>query len=116
MRAMRAESFNGYKGLKLVDLPKPAVTEGEVLVRITAAGGPPPHHTNFSRPIFRSEGALFLGDERRGGGGGGGGVGAGTLAWRGWGVKFGGGRGGGLGGKKPLQHWVFPGAVRQPLM
>jgi hypothetical protein len=26
MRAMRAETFNGYKELKLVDLPKPAVT------------------------------------------------------------------------------------------
>jgi NADPH2:quinone reductase len=31
MRAMRAESFNGYKELKLVDLPKPAVTDGKVL-------------------------------------------------------------------------------------
>ena len=37
MRAMRAEQFSGYGALKLVDLPKPAVTEGKVLVRITAA-------------------------------------------------------------------------------
>jgi NADPH2:quinone reductase len=26
MRAMRAETFSGYEGLKLIDLPKPAVT------------------------------------------------------------------------------------------
>jgi NADPH:quinone reductase-like Zn-dependent oxidoreductase len=32
MRAMRAEQFSGYEGLKLVDLPKPAVTDGKVLV------------------------------------------------------------------------------------
>jgi NADPH2:quinone reductase len=38
MRAMRAEQFSGYEGLKLVELPKPAVTDGKVLVRITAAG------------------------------------------------------------------------------
>ena len=38
MRAMRAETFSGYQGLKLIELPKPAVTEGKVLVRMTAAG------------------------------------------------------------------------------
>jgi NADPH2:quinone reductase len=37
MRAMRAEDFSGYKGLKLVDLPKPAGTDGKVLLRIAAA-------------------------------------------------------------------------------
>jgi len=35
MRAMRAETFKGYKELKLVDLPKPAATDGKVLVRMT---------------------------------------------------------------------------------
>jgi len=32
MRAMRAEEFSGYKGLKLVDLPKPAVSAGKCTV------------------------------------------------------------------------------------
>jgi NADPH2:quinone reductase len=41
MHAMRAEEFSGYKGLKLVDLPKPAGTDGKVLLRITAAGVTP---------------------------------------------------------------------------
>jgi len=36
MRAMRAESFTGYEGLKLVDLPKPVVPDGRVLLRMTA--------------------------------------------------------------------------------
>ena len=38
MRAMRAEQFSGYEALRLVELPKPTVTDGKVLVRITAAG------------------------------------------------------------------------------
>jgi NADPH2:quinone reductase len=42
MRAMRAEGFSGYKDLKLVDIPKPAISDGRVLVRITAAGVTPP--------------------------------------------------------------------------
>jgi NADPH:quinone reductase len=45
MRAMRAEQFSGYEGLKLVDLPKPAVTNGHVLVRMTAVGVTPLEHT-----------------------------------------------------------------------
>src|SRR4029077_935142 len=35
MRAMRPETIRGYEELKLVDLPKPAVTDGKVLVRMT---------------------------------------------------------------------------------
>ena len=31
MRAMRAEGFSGYKDLKRVDIPKPAVSDGRVL-------------------------------------------------------------------------------------
>jgi hypothetical protein len=31
MRAMRAEKFSGYEGLKLVNLPKPVLTDGRVL-------------------------------------------------------------------------------------
>ena len=34
MRAMSAEGFIGYKDLKLVDIPKLAVSDGRVLVRI----------------------------------------------------------------------------------
>jgi polygalacturonase len=37
MRAMRAETFRGCTGLKLVDLPKPSVVEGPVLLRVAAA-------------------------------------------------------------------------------
>jgi NADPH:quinone reductase-like Zn-dependent oxidoreductase len=48
MRAMRAEKFSGYEGLKLVDLPKPAVSDGKVLLRMTAAGVTPLDHTILS--------------------------------------------------------------------
>jgi NADPH:quinone reductase-like Zn-dependent oxidoreductase len=48
MRAIRAETFSGYQGLKLTDLPKPAVTKGKVMVRITAAGVTPLDHTILS--------------------------------------------------------------------
>ena len=41
MRAMSAAGFNGYEDLKLIDLPKPQVSEGKVLVRMTAAGATP---------------------------------------------------------------------------
>ena len=43
MRAMRAEGFSGYRDLKLVDIPKPAISDGRVLVKITAAGS---RHSN----------------------------------------------------------------------
>ena len=36
MRAMRAEEFSGYEGLKLVVLPKPAASDGRVLLRMPA--------------------------------------------------------------------------------
>jgi NADPH:quinone reductase len=48
MRAMSAEGFSGYQDLKLVDIPKPAVSDGRVLVRITAAGVTPLEHTILS--------------------------------------------------------------------
>ena len=37
MRAMRATGFNGYGDLELVNHPKPQVSDGKVLVRMTAA-------------------------------------------------------------------------------
>src|SRR5438309_2718419 len=55
MRAMRAETFSGYQGLKLVELPKPAVTDGKVLVRITAAGVTPLDHTILSGKFHGSK-------------------------------------------------------------
>ena len=63
MRAMRAEEFRGYGGLKLVDLPKPAVSDGKVLLRITAAGVTPLDHTILSGQYPRAKAPLVLGGE-----------------------------------------------------
>ncbi len=63
MRAMRAESFTGYGGLKLADLPKPVVADGRVLVRITAAGVTPLDHTILSGGYPRATAPLVLGNE-----------------------------------------------------
>jgi hypothetical protein len=37
MRAMRAEAFGGYQDLKFTDIPSPALSDGRVLVRMTAS-------------------------------------------------------------------------------
>src|SRR5690242_10287394 len=66
MRAMRAEQFTGYEGLKLVDLPRPAVTKGKVLVRITAAGVTPLDYTILSGKFHHSKPPLVLGNEGAG--------------------------------------------------
>src|SRR6201981_247408 len=66
MRAMRAETFTGYQGLKLIELPKPAVTKGKVLVRITAAGVTPLDHTILSGKFHGSKAPLILGNEGAG--------------------------------------------------
>ena len=66
MRAMRAEAFSGYDELKLVDLPKPAVTDGKVLVRITAAGVTPLDYTILSGKFHGSKPPLVLGNEGAG--------------------------------------------------
>src|SRR5271169_2014949 len=66
MRAMRAEQFGGYEALKLVDLPKPAVTDGRVLVRITAAGVTPLDYTILSGKFHGSKSPLILGNEGAG--------------------------------------------------
>jgi NADPH2:quinone reductase len=63
---MRAEKFSGYEGLKLVDLPKPAVSDGRVLVRITAAGVTPLDHTILSGKFHGSKPPLVLGNEGAG--------------------------------------------------
>jgi NADPH2:quinone reductase len=61
MRAMGAEEFSGYKGLKLVDLPKPAGTDGRVLLGITSAGVTPWDHTILSGQYPRAKAPLLLG-------------------------------------------------------
>src|SRR5271157_3094506 len=66
MRAMRAETFNGYQELKLVELPKPAVSDGNVLLRITAAGVTPLDHTILSGKFHHSKPPLVLGNEGAG--------------------------------------------------
>jgi NADPH2:quinone reductase len=66
MRAMRAEQFSGYEGLKLVDLATPAVTEGKVLVRITAAGVTPLDYTILSGQFHGVKAPLVLGNEGAG--------------------------------------------------
>src|SRR6202789_3718303 len=66
MRAMRAEQFSGYEALKLVELPKPAVTYGKVLLRITAAGVTPLDHTILVGDFHIPEKPLILGNEGAG--------------------------------------------------
>src|SRR5258708_11160612 len=66
MRAMRAEQFSGYEALKLVELPKPTVTDGKVLVRITAAGVTPLDHTILFGRFHIPEVPLVLGNEGAG--------------------------------------------------
>src|SRR5467141_4010141 len=66
MRAMRAESFTGYGGLKLVEVPRPRRADGRVLVRITAAGVTPLDHTILSGGYPRATAPLVLGHEGAG--------------------------------------------------
>jgi len=66
MRVMRAEGFSGYKDLKLVDIPKPALSDGRALVRITAAGVTPLDHTILSGGYPRAKAPLVLGNEGAG--------------------------------------------------
>jgi len=73
MRAMRARAFHGYDDLELVDLPKPEIADGRVLVRITAAGVTPLEHTILSGNYPKARAPLILGSEGAGvveGGGG----------------------------------------------
>ena len=66
MRAMRADKFSGYERLKLVDLPKPAVSDGKVLLRMTAAGVTPLDHTILSGQYPLAKAPLVLGNEGAG--------------------------------------------------
>src|SRR6266478_2677229 len=66
MRAMRAESFAGYAALKLVEVPRPRVTAGRILVRIKAAGVSPLDHTILSGGYPAATPPLILGNEGAG--------------------------------------------------
>jgi NADPH2:quinone reductase len=66
VRAMRAERFSGYQDLKLVEIPKPAVSDGRVLVRLTAAGVTPLDYTILSGGHPRAKPPLVLGNEGAG--------------------------------------------------
>src|SRR5712671_6854217 len=66
MRAMRSEHFSGYEGLRLVDHPKPAISDGKVLLRITAAGVTPLDHTILSGQFPLAKAPLVLGNEGAG--------------------------------------------------
>ena len=66
MRAMRAEAFSGYEDLKLVDIPKPSVSDGRAVIRITAAGVTPLEHTILTGGYSRARAPLVLGGEGAG--------------------------------------------------
>ena len=66
MRAMRAEGFSGYRDLKPADIPKPDVSDGRVLIKITAAGVTPLDHTILSGGYPRVKAPLVLGSEGAG--------------------------------------------------
>ena len=63
---MRAEKFNGYEALKPVDLPKPAISDGKVLLRVTAAGVTPLDYTILSGHFPLAKAPLVLGNEGAG--------------------------------------------------
>jgi NADPH:quinone reductase-like Zn-dependent oxidoreductase len=63
---MQAESFTGYGGLKLVEVPRPTLAAGRVLVHITAAGVTPLDHTILSGGHPRATAPLILGNEGAG--------------------------------------------------
>ena len=66
MFAMRAEQFSGYEALKRIELPKPTVSDGRVLLRMTAAGVTPLDHTILSGQFHHSKAPLVLGNEGAG--------------------------------------------------
>jgi NADPH:quinone reductase len=66
MRAMKADEFSGYERLRLVDLPKPAASDGKVLLQMTAAGVTPLDHTILSGQYPKAKAPLVLGNEGAG--------------------------------------------------
>jgi NADPH2:quinone reductase len=66
MRAIEANTFSGYGGLRQVDLPKPQPAKDRVLVRVTAAGVTPLDYTILSGGHPRARAPLVLGNEGAG--------------------------------------------------
>src|SRR6516225_6478008 len=66
MRAMRAQGFGGYQDLKLTDIRSPGLSEGRVLVRMTAAGVTPLDYTILSGQYPMAKAPLVLGNEGTG--------------------------------------------------
>jgi NADPH:quinone reductase len=66
MRAIEAETFSGYAGLRQIELPKPPPVRDRVLVRVTAAGVTPLDHTILSGGHPRAKAPLVLGNEGAG--------------------------------------------------
>jgi NADPH2:quinone reductase len=66
MRAVRAEVFGNYEGLRLVDCPKPSASDGKVLVRMAAAGVTPLDHTILTGQFPRVRPPLIMGNEGAG--------------------------------------------------
>ncbi len=66
MRAIEAETFSGFGGLRQVELPEPRRGEHRVLVRVTAAGVTPLDHTILSGGHPRAKAPLVLGNEGAG--------------------------------------------------
>jgi NADPH2:quinone reductase len=66
VRAIEAETFTGYGGLRQVELPKPQPAKDRVLVHVTAAGVTPLDHTILSGGHPRAKAPLVLGNEGAG--------------------------------------------------
>jgi len=66
MRAIEAETFSGYGGLRQIELPKPQPARDRVLVRVTAAGVTPLDHTILSGGHPWARALLVLGNEGAG--------------------------------------------------
>jgi NADPH2:quinone reductase len=63
MRAMQAQTFSGYSGLRQIELPEPLPAKDKVLVRVTAAGVTPLDYTILSGGHPRAKPPLVLGNE-----------------------------------------------------
>ena len=66
MRAIEAQTFSGYGGLRQIELPKPQPAKSRVLVRVAAAGVTPLDYTILSGGHPRAKAPLVLGNEGAG--------------------------------------------------
>jgi NADPH:quinone reductase len=66
MRAIEAETFSGYGGLRQIELPKPQPAMERALVRMTAAGVTPLEYMVLSGGHPRAKAPLVLGNEGAG--------------------------------------------------